>query len=188
MVKNPLNYKWSSCLDYFKPPNRQRYGLTPEIVLSLLGNKQEEQLISYKTLLSENSGIELPPVHRSVGYGDCDLIQLMDHYLEKNPVNIESSKVTRNQINPEKLIKLILQITNTKVNDLKQTKRNNIPRQLACFVLRKYTQLTLKETGEYLNMSYHSVSNTARLFEKKLKHDQEYICLWTKIQQEINRG
>lgn len=47
-------------------------------------------------------------------------------------------------------------------------------RKIACFSLRRLTNLPLEEIGEILQMTYHNVSLTARRFATELEESAEY--------------
>jgi chromosomal replication initiation ATPase DnaA len=106
----------------------------------------------------------------------------MDKYINQINGNIEQPKLTRKQISPEKILQLVLQVTDSSQEELYKSKNHNLCRQLACYTLRKHTQLTLNEIGTHLKMSYNSVSNTTRLFERKLKTEKKYSEVLNELQ------
>jgi len=142
MVKTPGEYDWSSYKDYFVSPEKRRFGLSPENVLSLFGGDYSDQLRDYEKYVCDDACIELPEVYRGVGYGDCSLTSVIDDYLESSNSNVELSKKTRftSSLSPESLLKIVLVVTNCDESALYMSKKNNLPRQLACYALRKLTQ------------------------------------------------
>ena len=188
MVEKPSEYKWSSYNDYFKLPDKRRFNLAPENVLSLFSGTYFDQMKEYENYVCSNAGLELPEVYRGVGYGECALTSVMDDYFDNYEINTENYKISknRNKYDPLEILKCAVILCSNDESMLYSSTRNNMTRQLACYGLRKLTQLKLREIGELLKMKYHSVSDTAREFDKKVRNNDSYSQLWSDFLNELD--
>ncbi|MCD6129383.1 MAG: hypothetical protein J7J10_00285 [Deltaproteobacteria bacterium] len=64
----------------------------------------------------------------------------------------------------------------------------NIYRQLAIYLIKRYTALPLREIGELFNMDYTSISAAAKRFEKKANNDKRTSGMFRKITKKIEEG
>jgi REP element-mobilizing transposase RayT len=183
MVKHAADYQWSSCADFLDSRSKKRYGLQPEDILDLMNAPKRK---NYQQKMLEDRNMELPPIHRSVGYGECELTEVMNKHLSKESDNLEFHQEVRFDHSPERIIQVVIELTKVTSDQLQQHKKNNFPRELACFALRTITTLTLKEIGKYLNMSYFSVCNTNKKFKRKLLTDRNYTTNWQKLKRGLN--
>jgi DNA-directed RNA polymerase specialized sigma subunit len=183
MVKHPADYRWSSCADFLISRGKNRYGIQPDDVLDLL-NKPKQQ--NYQQKMLDDLNMELPPVHRSVGYGECELTEVMNEHLSKESENLEFHQEVRFDQTPESIIQAVIQLTKVTSVQLMEHKKNNLPRELTCFALRTMTTLTLKEIGKHVNMSYFSVCNTNKKFKRKLESDKTYKNIWNKLKRGLS--
>lgn len=186
MVKHPADYQWSSCADFLDSRIKKRYGLQPDSVLELLGGQKRN---NYQKKMLEDLNMDLPSVHRSVGYGECELTEVMNRYLAaETDHSTEFVQSARQESSPEKILQLIVKLTDIQPEQLKEHRKNNFPRELACFSLRMHTTKTLIEIGKLLNMSYNAVCNTNRKFRRKLKEDKKYKKTWKTVNKQLGES
>jgi hypothetical protein len=149
-------------------------------VLQKLASDIHEQIRTYGILLKENSNCKLPPVHRSVGYAECDLVSTMDQMIADQGEN-NSQPASHFTYSFDELIGLIMEITGSDISSLSERKRNNIPKLLTCFALHNMTSMTLEEIGNELQLSFHAVAANSKRFNQKMKEDKHYQDLWNKL-------
>jgi hypothetical protein len=187
MVKNPAMYLWSSCKRFttLNFPKKKFQLITPEPVLLLLGTSPEEQISRYRELLKQNSDCELPPVHKSLGYGESGTTDTIDRFLEENELQNNTEFTHLNQssdsLTTEQIISSVLEIAESTFEELQERKREHLPRLLVSYALHNLTSLTLKEIAHELHMNYHQVSYSSSRFEHKMKTERKYLTLWNKL-------
>ena len=93
-------------------------------------------------------------------------------------------------VSAENIIKLVASKFGIKVSEIKSKKRNRnivIPRQMAMYLIRKLTPLSLPEIGEVFGgMDHTSVLHGIRKMENLLKSDSEMLKIAKEIEEELN--
>jgi len=93
-------------------------------------------------------------------------------------------------VSAENIIKLVASKFGMKVSEIKSKKRNRnivIPRQLAMYLIRKLTPLSLPEIGEIFGgMDHTSVLHGIRKMENLLKTDNDLLKIAREIEEELN--
>ncbi|MGH7884423.1 MAG: helix-turn-helix domain-containing protein [Thermodesulfobacteriota bacterium] len=187
MVEKPEEYIWSSYLDYMGK-RRTLENMDTDLVLSSFGNDNKKAINKYKSFLKENMDIDNPMnnTYKSVAVGSEKYLKRIEEMISGIGKNREI-KETKNlqKISPEKIIKIISNKFGLNEKEVISKKRGNIYRQLAIYIVKISTDLSLKEIGETFNMDYSDVSQTCRRLEDKIGKDRKLSRLKESIVNEI---
>jgi len=86
-------------------------------------------------------------------------------------------KIEEKEPTPEEIIKTVARFFNVRATDIKGKKKNSsivLPRQIAMFIMRKKTKLSLPEIGEYFGGKDHStVIYSINKIESLLKEEKK---------------
>jgi len=94
------------------------------------------------------------------------------------------------KITPQKILEKVCEYFEITVNDLKKEKRNKtitFPRQIAMFLLRELTDLSLPEIGSLLGAKHHTTALYAhKKIKEELSKNEQIKNLITQLKQLIN--
>ncbi|MFH1768129.1 MAG: chromosomal replication initiator protein DnaA [Candidatus Omnitrophota bacterium] len=93
------------------------------------------------------------------------------------------------KITPDLISKKVADFFSIGVNDIKKTKRSKsliLPRQIAMYLMREFTDLSLPEIGSFLGAKHHTtVLYAIRKLKEELKKDKKRQNIVTAITQEL---
>ncbi len=89
------------------------------------------------------------------------------------------------RLNREDIKKIILKTFRVKEKDLFTKKRGNIYRKIYLYGLKKYTDLSLREIGEMLEMDYATVSQMVKRFTADLVKEDNLGSMVIKFDEEV---
>jgi len=72
---------------------------------------------------------------------------------------------------PQEIIIKVSQVFNLTKESVLKKQRGNLYRQIALYLVKSYSSLSLKEIGKIFDMDYTAVSQGARRFENSIKED-----------------
>lgn len=178
IVKHIEEYKWSSYLDYIgvRKPIIKR--LHTSLLLSQFDEDLSESRRKYKKFVLENIDIDNPleNVYKAIALGDDSFIEKIDQRIRAIGENREigETKIS-DSYNQEEIINRILEVFKIERQRLFKPTKNNVYRQLALYLIKKYSSLSLREIGKLFGMDYVAVFQAAKRFENKINTDKEIL-------------
>lgn len=182
IVNHIGEYNWSSYLDYIgrRKPFIKRLDIS--FILSQFGGDMHEAQKKYNDFVLNNIDMENPQDKSYKGFivGSDGFIEEIKTKL-KNIANDREVIETRlaEPCTPEDIFEIISTYFKISKQDILAKRKDNIYRQIALFLLKTKTSLSLKEIGILFNMDYTAVSMAGKRFREKWLKDKE-------LQEEVN--
>ena len=187
VVGDLYKYKWSSFLDYMR--KRESIDrLDAELILRQFDEDTRKARRRYKRFVLENIDMDNPleDSYRGVALGS-------EVFVERIKGKIKSlgrkREVTGTRIagtyRAEEVIRIIMTRFGVEREEIFRKKRGNIYRQLALYFIKRYTMLSLKETGEEFGMDYAAVSQSCKRVEEIVKRDEGALRMKTMVEKEL---
>jgi chromosomal replication initiation ATPase DnaA len=79
------------------------------------------------------------------------------------------------------IINKIVEVFDIKKEEIFRKRRSNILRQLALYLIKKYSSLSLKEIGGLFDIDYTAVSMAVKRYENKIKRDNKTLTMKTTV-------
>jgi len=90
------------------------------------------------------------------------------------PVNLEIQTTKYSDSHsPEEIIQKVSQLSNLTEENVLKKQRGNLYRQIALYLVKRCSSLSLKEIGKIFDMGYTAVSQAVRRFEVRVKKDNK---------------
>lgn len=177
IASNIKEYPWSSFLDYIgrrEPLNR----LDATLILSQLDNDLIRARKKYERFVLENIDMKSPleNLYKNVALGD----ELFRKRIEKKikavgrKREIPETKFIESYT-PDEIIDEISKNLKIERDEIFRKQRGNMRRQLALYLIKRYTPLSLSEIGRLFDMDYAAVSQAVKRFENETKRDKEAL-------------
>jgi len=177
IANNIKEYPWSSFLDYIgrrKPLNR----LDVALILNQLDNDLIEARKKYERFVLENIDMKSPleNLYKNVALGD----ELFRKRIEKKikavgrKREIPETKFAESYT-PDEIIDEISKNLKIEKSEIFKKQRGNMYRQLALYLIKRYTPMSLREIGRLFDMDYAALSQAVKRFEDKTKGDKEVL-------------
>ena len=189
VVKHLHQYQWSSFLDYIGRRTPVIEKLDISFILNHLGNNLAQAQHRYKQFVMDNIKMENPlkDAFKGIAIGNEAFIEKVKEKIKSIGKNREIRETKFLEFySADDIIRKISICFGIDKQDLFSKKRGNIYRQIALYLIKKQTPLSLKEIGNLFNMDYTAVSYAAKRFEKRLKHDNTTLRMLNKITQSFN--
>jgi len=188
MVKELEDYSFSSFLDYIgtKKPVIRR--LDTSLILSSFSDNTEQAQKMYKQFVLDNREMLSPlkDTFKGIALGSDAFIKKIT---EKIRSIVENREIKETKFaatySLDKIIKTVSDYFNINKSEIFKKKRGNIYRQLTLYLIKRYTDLPLREIGELFNMDYTSVSMMVKRFEKKINTNKEMLEMFKKVVEKI---
>jgi len=188
MVKELEDYSFSSFLDYIgtKKPVIRR--LDTSLILSSFSDNTEQAQKMYKQFVLDNREMQSPlkDAFKGIVLGSDAFIKKIT---EKIRSIVENREIKETKFaatySLDKIIKTVSDYFNINKSEIFKKKRGNIYRQLTLYLIKRYTDLPLREIGELFNMDYTSVSMMVKRFEKKINTNKEMLEMFKKVVEKI---
>jgi len=188
MVEKLEDYSFSSFLDYIGTRKPVVKRLDTSLILSRFSDKTEQAQEKYKQFVIENREMKSPlkDTFKGVALGSDTFMKKIAEKIKSVGENreIKETKFTA-AYNPDEIIKTVSDCFNINKSEIFKKKRGNIYRQLTLYLIKRYTDLPLREIGELFNMDYTSVSMMAKRFEEKTNTDKEISEILEKITEKM---
>ncbi len=184
MVKKLEDYSFSSFLDYIgtKKPVIRR--LDTSLILSRFSDNTEQAQKMYKQFVLDNREMLSPlkDTFKGIALGSDAFIKRITEKIRSIGENreIKETKFAATY-SLDKIIKIVSDYFNINKSEIFKKKRGNIYRQLTLYLIKRYTDLPLREIGELFNMDYTSVSMMVKRFEKKINTNKEMLEMFKKV-------
>ena len=188
MVKKLEDYPFSSFLDYIgtKKPAVRR--LDTSLILSRFSDNTQQAQKMYKQFVLDNRGMQSPlkDAFKGIALGSCAFIKKITEKISSLGEEREIKKIKfAATYNPDEIIKTVSDYFNIKKSEIFKKKRGNIYRQLTLYLIKRYTDLPLREIGKLFNMDYTSVSMMAKRFEKKTNTDKRISEMFKEVMKKM---
>ena len=177
IVKRLEEYPWSSFMDYAGARNRIIETLNIQFILNSFGDNLEQARKEYIKFIMNNTDIENPlkNAFKGIAVGSDSFI---DDIKEKIAAVGENREIKETKIvaplSIEDIIANISSCFSVQREEILSKEKGNIYRQLALYLIKKYTPSSLKETGKVFDMDYSAVSRAAKRFSQVLKTNLKY--------------
>lgn len=172
MVEDPIEYKWSS-YKYFIGKEKDPGWLETEFILANFGNDRLEAKKRYKNFVYESIGKKDEKIEQGLYKG---IILGGDEFVEEIAGKFIKGKKDR-AIPVLREIQRVGEIGKEEMEGIVRTKIEGEReiRKMTIYLLRKYTQKTLREiAGNYNDMSYSGVSVLCKRVEEKRQRDKRF--------------
>ncbi|NIA22926.1 MAG: chromosomal replication initiator DnaA [Proteobacteria bacterium] len=184
LVKNLKNYKYSSFLDYIGEREYLIYRLDTSLILGRFSSHLRESQILYDKFVNDNKNMDSPldnTLNKTV-LGSIDFLEgIRKRRHEKKEV------VFSQQYKANDILAILTNELNIKIDILFKRTKNNIYRNLAQYLLRKYTQLTLKEIGDMFDVNYTAISVSIKRFKQRIDNNKEISEIVKRIEHKIEQ-
>ncbi len=180
IIERLEEYPWSSFMDYIGARTRLIENLDIQFILNHFGNNLEQAQKEYKKFIIGNVDMENPlkNAFKGIAVGSDSFI---DNIKEKIDDIGESREIKETKLletyGLEDIITGISNCFSIKREKILSKKRGNIYRQLALYLIKRYTPVSLKEMGEVFDMDYSAVSFAAKRFSQMLKENNKYLYM-----------
>lgn len=180
IVKNLEDYKWSSFLDYIgkRKPIVER--LDTSFILNRFGKDLRIAQENYRNYVLENICMKSPfeNLYKGIALGDKAFIENVEKRIRSIGQKREIGETRfKESYGAEKIINKISEIFAIKMKEIHSKKRGNIHRQLALYLIKKHTNLSLKKIGRMFDMDYTAISMAVKRFETKITSDTRTLKL-----------
>jgi len=180
IVKNPEDYAYSSCKNYFNADfNREL--LYSKFIMDQFQNRSE----LYKKFVMNSLNKDYKSMKSEI-YGKNGILgskkfmneiyeQIKTHQPQIKAEGTPELKYIEDrifEINESKIIEEVKKLFLVKKNELYKRKKNNIPRLFLMYGLKNYTGMKLNEIGDLFNISYAAVTMNIKSLYKVLEKDQ----------------
>jgi len=179
ITDNIKKYPWSSFLDYVGM--RKSLGrVDTTLILSQFGDNLIKAEEKYERFVLENIDMKSPleKLYKNIALGEEDFRKKIDEKIKDigKKREIPETKFIKPYTSDE-IIDEILKKLKIKRSEIFRKQKGNIYRQLALYLIKKYTPTSLKEIGKLFNMDYTAVSQAVKRFENKTKRDKEALAI-----------
>lgn len=191
MVKSIEEYKWSSFLDYIGVTEPIIERLDTSLILSQLDNDLSRASKKYKGFVFEKINMKSPfeNAYKGVALGSEVFIEEIKERIKSigQKREIRETKLVESY-RAEEIINKILKVFEIKRNKIFGKQKGNMYRQLALYLIKKYSALSLKEIGELFEMDYVAVSQATKRFEKKIMTDKTVLGIKDMAVESLGKG
>jgi len=182
-------YPWSSFLDYIgmrKPLGR----VDTTLILSQFGDNPIKAKEKYERFVLENIDMKSPleKLYKNIALGEEDFRRRIDEKIKDigKKREIPETKFIKSYTSDE-IIDEISKKFNVEREKIFRKQRGNMYRQLALYLIKRYTQMSLKEIGKLFNMDYTAVSQAVKRFEDKTKRDKETLAIEERLVERLKK-
>ncbi|TES92171.1 MAG: chromosomal replication initiator DnaA [Candidatus Cloacimonadota bacterium] len=191
VVKNLEDYKWSSFLDYIgkRKPIVER--LDTSFILNKFGKDLRIAQENYRNYVLENIGMKNPfeNLYKGIALGDKVFIENVEKRIRSIGQKREIGETRfKESYGAEEIINKISETFEIKKGKIFSKQKGNILRQLALYLIKKKSNLSLKEVGVLFDMDYTAVSQASRRFENKIKSDKKVLNMKNKVIETLTKS
>ncbi len=191
IVKKLEDYPFSSFPYYIDKRSPVIKRLDTSLILSRFSNETEQAQKMYGEFVIKNRKMKSPleNIFRSIALGDKRFIEKIKEKISSLSQDREIKETRLISVySSDEIIKTISDCFHIKEDIILKKQRGNIYRQLAVYLIKRYTTLPLRKIGELFNIDYTTVSMTAKRFEKKADNDKEILEMIKKITEKMEEG
>ena len=189
IVDDIEEYRWSSYLDYIGK-RKSLEGLDTEFILGQFDEETEKARRKYKRFIFENINMVNPleDSYRGIAVGG-------ERFIERIKEKINSIGKKREMVETrvagtygsEEIVGCIVKRFKIGKGEVLRKSRGNIYRQMAMYLMKRYTMLSLKDIGEIFKIDYAGVSQSCRRFENLIERDRMVLKMKTAVEGDLKR-
>ena len=189
IVTDIEDYKWSSYLDYIGK-SKSLEGLDTEFILGQFDEDTGKARRKYKRFIFENIDMDNPleESYRGIAVGSERFIERI-----KDKINSIGKKreIVETRVagtyGAEEIVSCIVKRFEVGKEEVFRKSRGNIYRQIAMFLMKRYTMLSLRDIGEIFKIDYAGVSQSCRRFENLIERDRMVLKMKTGVEGDLKR-
>jgi len=176
IVKKPKDYPYSSYGAYISKDKEDI--VYQDLILGMISKDKKDARKEYKKFVDETIGLELRNPFENVysgmilgktGFIKETLKRLKEENLQKEDISYK--KALQTEYTPKEVIDSMCVYFNVSQDKILKNK-NKEYRNIAIYLIKKYTGLTNKQLGQLFgNISYSAVAKVCQRFSKKLEKD-----------------
>ena len=189
IVDDIEEYRWSSYLDYIGK-RKSLEGLDTEFILGQFDEETEKARRKYKRFIFENIDMDNPleESYRGLAVGS-------ERFIERIKEKINSIGKKREMVETrvagtygsEEIVGCIVKRFKIGKEEVLRKSRGNIYRQMAMYLMKRYTMLSLKDIGGIFKIDYAGVSQSCRRFENLIERDRKVLKMKTDVEGDLKR-
>lgn len=189
IVDDIEEYRWSSYLDYIGK-SKSLEGLDTEFILGQFDEDTGKARRKYKRFIFENIDMDNPleESYRGIAIGS-------ERFIERIKEKINSIGKKREMVEtrvagthgPAEVVGCIAKRFKIGKEEILSKSRGNIYRQMAMYLIKRYTMLSLKDIGEIFKIDYAGVSQSCRRFENLIEIDSMVLKMKTAVEGDLKR-
>ncbi len=175
MVNNPGEYRWSSYPEYIGK-RRPVARLDTEFILKQFDKDPRRAQKKYENYVLKNLYMENPlkDSYKGIALGKGRFIETVKEKIQSVGRKREIAETRDAEAyTPEEIIQHVMEELSISREEIFSKKRGNMYRQMALYLLKRYTSLSLKEIGEMFRMDYAAVSVACKRYEDKIGKTRE---------------
>lgn len=177
IANNIKEYLWSSFLDYIgrrEPLNT----LDTTLILSQFDNDLIKARKKYERFVLENIDMKNPleDLYKNIVLGDEVFRKKIDEKIKAvgRKREIPETKFVES-CTPDEIISEISRSLKIERDEIFRKERGNMYHQVALYLIKRYTPMSLIEIGRLFDMDYAAVSQAVKRFENKTKRDKKAL-------------
>ncbi|VAX27568.1 hypothetical protein MNBD_NITROSPIRAE02-242 [hydrothermal vent metagenome] len=175
MVNNPGEYRWSSYPEYIGK-RRPVARLDTEFILKQFDKDPRRAQKKYENYVLKNLYMENPlkDSYKGIALGKGRFIETVKEKIQSVGRKREIAETREAEAyTPEEIIQHVMEELSISREEIFSKKRGNMYRQMALYLLKRYTSLSLKEIGEMFRMDYAAISVACKRYEDKIGKTRE---------------
>ncbi|HWP92713.1 MAG TPA: helix-turn-helix domain-containing protein, partial [Thermodesulfobacteriota bacterium] len=187
IVADVKEYEWSSYQSYIgkrSPVER----LNTEFILGQLDGDMNKARRKYKRFVLENMDMVNPmrDSYRGLALGSEEFMKRIEKKIKSlgRKREVTETKMA-GTCSLEEVIGSIMSSFGVEREEIFRKKKGNIYRQMALYLIKKYTMLSLKEIGEVFGMDYAAVSQACKRFERLSEKNRKVSGMVTKLKKDL---
>jgi REP element-mobilizing transposase RayT len=187
-VNNDLileEFKWSSYPTYIGLEDDKRVNW--EWIKGYFGEDVRE---GYKEFVKEGKGLESPlrDVRASLILGDEKFVNKIKEKMKikkKEEVRELPSYRELKKISENEIIEYVMEYFSVNRDEIFNKRKNNIPRKVAVYLIKKLTTHKIEEIAKIFGISYTAVSKLCKRFEEEVKGNKKLDKIIKKIKNNL---
>jgi hypothetical protein len=189
IIDNINEYEWSSYLDY-TGERKSIERLDIGFILKQFDTDQDEAVKKYERFVLTNTDMDNPmgDSFKGIAIGGKayidkikEKIKLMGKKREIGETKLAVTNTT------EEIINVVKNIFSISREEIFNKQRGNKYRQLAIYLVKKYTCLKLKEIGILFKMDYAAISQASKRYEDEAKINKKIFSIMRKAEKRLNK-
>ncbi len=187
VVKRPEEYIWSSYPAY---TGRRKEGwLTCDWILGQYSRDEARAKRLYRAFINEGLTLRESPFDtlKAGILGSEGFIEEIKKKIKlKKHREIPESKRLASSIKYEDVIAAVIKRFRIRKQDIRESgRRNNLPRKIALYLLRRHTDTSNEELGRYFRIGYTAVSHAALRLKREMEKDKRLKRTVQEIEKEL---
>jgi len=189
IVNTPEKYMWSSFNDYLGIEKSIPWIFSSEILKMFFYDRKAYKTFVHRFMIKGNE------IRKENISGKCGILgseEFRDQTVnklypkaKKNDIREKPDLKHLTRLDSESIKNLIVKAFQIKEKDLFIKKRGNIYRKIYLYGLKKYTDLSLREIGEMMEMDYSAVSQMVKRFTAGLEKKGNVGSMVIKFNKEV---